>query len=140
MEPSKLSERVEEWRQAYEHLTEISMQQLKLLKEAGTSDLWERLAALSSEKESLQAEIERLQSQLGTEFGTETMRELFQKQIRTIAESARVLTFEASRRVEEMMISTGEEIGSTRHRRKAFNAYSGYTGDSEISLYFDERK
>ncbi len=141
MAPSELAECVQTWRKGYERLAEISMAQLMLLKEeAGSADLWARLKTLSDEKESVQAEMERLQSQLESEIGGESMRELFQQQIRATVESARLLTFEASRKVEWMMISTGEKIGSTRNHRKVFRAYSGFSRDDEISFYFDEKK
>ncbi len=117
------------------------MAQLMLLKdESGAEDLWTRLHGLSEEKMSVQAELERLQSQLEDELGGDRIRDLFQQHIRSTAESARVLTFEAARKIELMMISTGKEIGSTRNHRKVFHAYSGYARDDEISLYFDEKK
>lgn len=141
MASSDVEERVQTWRQGYERLAEISMAQLMLLKEEAASDeLWTRLKSLSDEKESVQAATEQLQSQLGREIGEAKLREIFQQQILSTAESARVLTFEASRKIELMMISTGEEIGTTRNQRKVFNAYTGISRNDEISLYFDEKK
>lgn len=141
MASSETADRLQRWRQGYEKIAEISMAQLMLLKEEAVSDdLWARMRSLNDEKEAAQDATEQLQMQLEQEIGEEKLRELFRQEVLSTAESARVLTFEASRKIELLMISTGEEIDTTRNHRKVVHAYTGISRDDEISLYFDEKK
>jgi uncharacterized protein YigA (DUF484 family) len=138
---------VSAWQQGYESLSRLSMEQLVLAKkfpkeveEEVEAELWENLQKLTVEKQSLQKQIERIQADLLSKLGREEMVRRFQQGINVSAESARVLTFEASRKIEQLMISVGQQLGSTKSQRKVFNAYYGMNSDDQIAYYFDEKK
>ncbi|QMV41675.1 hypothetical protein [Cohnella cholangitidis] len=141
MEASDLASRVSKWKMGYEQLAKISLEQLTLIKSMDPGDeLWNRIQLLTEEKSVTQGQMESIQNSLKSDLGIEEMKRLFQREIQTAAETARVLTFEAAHKIETMMVSTGTELGSTKTHRKVFNAYSGMNSDDQISYYFDEKK
>ena len=133
---------MEAWKRAYEQLNDCSMQQFMLVKDAAGYDeqLLSQVERLSAQKTELQREIERIQDLLEREVGADRVKDFFQRHIRDLAESARLLTFETARKIELMMLSKGSELGGMKARRKAFQAYSGMDYDDQVAMYFDEKK
>ena len=141
METFKQSEWLQKWQSGYERLLEISQRQLETVKSAADDEnRWEDLKQLTEERMDIQSEIAMVQAQLEQELGQDELKELFRQEIRRLAESARVLTFEAARKIETLMISQGNEINSTKTQRRVFNAYNGINSEDQISYFFDERK
>lgn len=136
-----LSAKTREWKSGYESLLEISREQLVLVKGAESDEaIWDKLRQLTEEKQGVQAKIELLQAEVEAAIGPDQLKAVFRQEIQGLAESARVLTFEAAHKIETMMISTGSELQTAKTQRKLFDAYNGMNSDDQISYYFDERK
>ena len=155
-----------QWREGYDRLADLSERQFSLVKDAVPAaklvdatrskqpdpksadavlagigdDFWREFGRLAEEKEAVQREIERLQDELRQRLGEEELIAAFEREIRTAAEKARVLTFETARKVESMIILIGERLGSVRIHRKAMHAYYGMDRDDQVPLYIDEKK
>ena len=141
MARTEVEKMLAEWKSGYERLSAISMEQLMLLKNhIDDSQVWEQLQRLTDERVGWQSRLEAVQHQAGLELGEGELKRLFREQIRSLAESARVLTFEATRKIEEKMLSTGSELTATKTQRKVFNAYTGIHTDDQMAYYIDQRK
>jgi len=141
MEQSNVGSRVDAWKQGYERLSGLSMEQLMLIKEIPDDEhVWDNMRKLEDEKARVQSELENIQTFLLNELGEEEMKRIFQQGINVVAESARVLTSETAHKIELLMISTGKELGSTKSQRKVFNAYYGMNSDDQVAYFFDEKK
>jgi hypothetical protein len=135
------AEKIRKWKSGYEKLLEISQDQLVLVKKAEIDEqTWVKLRQLAEERESIQTQIESAQAEVEDLIGTEELKAVFRDEIQSLAESARVLTFESAYKIETMMISTGSELQTAKTHRIMFDAYSGIHSDSQIAYYFDERK
>ncbi|OUM98889.1 MAG: hypothetical protein BAA02_11870 [Paenibacillaceae bacterium ZCTH02-B3] len=146
------------WREGYAQLAEISERQFAAVKDAvpaeitpdasgdggeGVSafeDIWRQLGQLAEEKEAVQRELERVQEELRRRLGDEKLKAEFEKDIRALAEQARVLTLETARKVESLIVHIGGRLGSVRLHRKAMHAYYGMDQGEQVPLYFDEKK
>ena len=144
---------IDNWRNAYERLANISERQYMLVKDVVAAAIsgsgspeehdpkpWQEMGRLTEEKEALQQRIEQLQAELRACLGPEELQALFHREIATIAEGARVLTMEAAAKVEQVMLATGTQIGATRLYRKAMHAYYGINRDDRAAFYIDEKK
>jgi len=129
------------WKSGYEKLFAISKEQLVLIKTAENDEhLWDKLRQLAEERKAIQTHIENVQKDIEAHIGQDEMKSVFQRDIQSLADSARVLTFEAAYKIEVMMISIGSELQTAKTQRRLFDAYSGMNSDDQISYYFDERK
>ncbi|MFC4599660.1 hypothetical protein [Cohnella hongkongensis] len=133
--------KIGEWKSGYARLLDISEQQLVLIKSGELNDaILDQLRQLGEDRQAIQEQMESLQSELEGRIGSSELKAVFRQEIQSLAESARVLTFEAAYKIETMMISTGSELQTAKAHRKLFDAYSGIQSDDQISYYFDERK
>lgn len=137
-----MNEKVQRWIAGYEKLAAISEKQLLWLKKDVPEDpeAWQEMEAWANERAHIRASIEDLQQQLLGELGEEQLKAVFHEKVASAAEAARVLTFEATRKIELAMISTGSNIQQAKAHRKLNRAYSGYSQDATEAYFFDEKK
>jgi len=133
--------KVQAWCEAYEKLAEISMEQYGWLKEKlpGDPEDWGMMQVLSDKRAEIRAEIECLQRELEDELGAERLRTIFAEKIAKTAETARVLTFESTRKIEHAMIAAGSALSRTRNSRMLAKAYAAEPDVSE-AYFIDEKK
>ena len=94
----------------------------------------------AKQREVIRGQIEKIQHELIGVLGEEQVKAIFQAQIASLAETARVLTFEASRKIELAMITTGSDITHTKNQRKLANAYGALDQEGQEAHFFDEKK
>lgn len=136
-------QKIQAWCEAYEQLAAISMEQFTWLKEnlSAEPDGWQAMQAWARRRSEIRAEIEKIQQELLDELGAEKVKAIFGQKIAKTAETARVLTFEAARKIEHAMINIGSQLDRARIHRKLTKAYAdAELGSGHEAYFFDEKK